>query len=167
VEAARREEQRPRRTPRAAEVEAKGLCEALAEARRPLPLAEHMKHAERHDASPGPESGMISASKRRIFGACAVLTLLAVAGTASAQWRDLSPDGPRMTREDLDRQRAAARSLLDKEPPPVGASASWSNPQSGARGRVTMAMRATRAADRPAGGCATRSRRAARLARPT
>ena len=81
---------------------------------------------------------MISASKRLVFGACVVLPLLAVAGTASAQWRYLSPDGPRMTREDLDRQRAAAQSLLDKEPPPVGASASWSNPKSGARGRVTM-----------------------------
>jgi surface antigen len=81
---------------------------------------------------------MISASKRLVFGACVVLPLLAVAGTASAQFRYLSPDGPRMTREDLDRQRAAAQSLLDKEPPPVGASASWSNPQSGARGRVTM-----------------------------
>ena len=81
---------------------------------------------------------MISASKRLVFGACVVLPLLAFAGTASAQWRYLSPDGPRMTREDLDRQRAAARSLLDKEPPPVGASASWSNPKSGARGRVTM-----------------------------
>ena len=82
---------------------------------------------------------MISASKRLVFGACVVLPLLAVAGTASAQFRYLSPDGPRMTREDLDRQRAAAQSLLDKEPPPVGASASWSNPKSGARGRVTMA----------------------------
>ena len=81
---------------------------------------------------------MISASKRLVFGACVVLPLLAVAGTASAQFRYLSPDGPRMTREDLDRQRAAAQSLLDKEPPPVGASASWSNPKSGARGRVTM-----------------------------
>ena len=81
---------------------------------------------------------MISASKRLVFGACVVLPLLAVAGTASAQFRYLSPHGPRMTREDLDRQRAAAQSLLDKEPPPVGASASWSNPKSGARGRVTM-----------------------------
>jgi surface antigen len=81
---------------------------------------------------------MISASKRLVFGACVVLPLLAVAGTASAQFRYLSLDSPRMTREDLDRQRAAAQSLLDKEPPPVGASASWSNPKSGARGRVTM-----------------------------
>ena len=81
---------------------------------------------------------MISASKRLLFGACVVLPLLAIAGTASAQFRYLSPDSPRMTREDLDRQRAAAQSLLDKEPPPVGASASWSNPKSGARGRVTM-----------------------------
>ena len=81
---------------------------------------------------------MIAASKRLAFGACVVLPLLAVAGAASAQWRYLSPDGPTMTREDLDRQRAAARSLLDKEPPPVGASASWSNPKPGARGRVTM-----------------------------
>jgi hypothetical protein len=78
---------------------------------------------------------MISASKRLLFGACVVLPLLAIAGTASAQFRYLSPDGPRMTREDLDHQRAAAQSLLDKEPPPVGASASWSNPKSGARGR--------------------------------
>ena len=81
---------------------------------------------------------MISASKRLLFGACVVLPLLAIAGTASAQFRYLSPDGPRMTREDLDHQRAAAQSLLEKEPPPVGASASWSNPKSGARGRVTM-----------------------------
>ena len=81
---------------------------------------------------------MISASKRLVFGACVVLPLLVVADTASAQFRYLSPDGPRMTREDLDRQGAAAQSLLDKEPPPVGASASWSNPKSGARGRVTM-----------------------------
>ena len=81
---------------------------------------------------------MISASKRLVFGACVVLPLLAVAGTASAQWA-LNPGGPpRMTKEDFDRQRAAAQSLLDKEPPPVGASASWSNPKSGARGRVTM-----------------------------
>ena len=80
---------------------------------------------------------MVSASKRLVFGTCVVLPLLAVAGTASAQWA-LLPNGRRMTREDLDRQRAAAQSLLDKEPPPVGASASWSNPKSGARGRVTM-----------------------------
>ena len=81
---------------------------------------------------------MISASKRLVFVACVVLTPLAVAGTASAQW-PLNPGAsPRMTREDFDRQRAAAQSLLDKEPPPVGASASWSNPKSGARGRVTM-----------------------------
>ena len=81
---------------------------------------------------------MISASKRLVFGACVVLPLLAVAGTASAQFRYLPLDGPRMTREDMEHQRAAAQSLLDKEPPPVGASASWSNPKSGARGRVTM-----------------------------
>ena len=81
---------------------------------------------------------MISASKRLVFGTCVVLPLLAVAGTASAQFRYLPADGSRMTREDLDRQRAAAQPLLDKEPPPVGASASWSNPKSGARGRVTM-----------------------------
>jgi surface antigen len=82
---------------------------------------------------------MISASKRLVFGAGVLLPLLTVAGTASAQWA-LSPDPgrPRMTREDFDHQRAAAQSLLDKEPPPVGASASWSNPKSGARGRVTM-----------------------------
>jgi surface antigen len=81
---------------------------------------------------------MISASKRLVFGACVVLPLLAVVGTASAQW-PLVPGGPsRMTREDFDHQRTAAQSLLDKEPPPVGASASWSNPKSGARGRVTM-----------------------------
>ena len=43
-----------------------------------------------------------------------------------------------MTKEDLNRQRAAAQSLLGKEPPPVGENASWSNPKTGARGTVTM-----------------------------
>ena len=81
---------------------------------------------------------MTTESRRLVFGACIAAPLLVLAGAASAQWRHLFPDGFTMTREDLDRQRAAARSLLDKEPPPVGASASWSNPKSGARGRVTM-----------------------------
>ena len=81
---------------------------------------------------------MIAEPKRLAFGACVVLPLLAVAGAASAQWRYLFPDGFTMTKEDRDRQRAAAQSLLEKEPPPVGASAAWSNPKSGARGRVTL-----------------------------
>ena len=59
-------------------------------------------------------------------------------GRVGRQVAERGPGRPRMTREDLDHQRAAAQSLLDKEPPPVGASASWSNPKSGARGRVTM-----------------------------
>jgi hypothetical protein len=43
-----------------------------------------------------------------------------------------------MTREDGDRQRAAARTLLKASPPPVGRSGSGSNPASGAHGTVTM-----------------------------
>jgi len=50
----------------------------------------------------------------------------------------LFPEGFTMTKDDLDRQRAAAQSLLGKEPPPVGENASWSNPKTGARGTVTM-----------------------------
>jgi surface antigen len=81
---------------------------------------------------------MIAESRRLALGACVAAPLVAITGTASAQWRNLFPEGFTMTREDLDRQRAAARSLLDKEPPPVGANTSWSNPKSGARGTVTM-----------------------------
>ena len=78
------------------------------------------------------------ASERLVAGACALAALLLAPGPASARWRDLFPDGFSATREDLDRQRAAARSLLRTDPPPVGRSEAWSNPKSGARGTVTM-----------------------------
>jgi surface antigen len=87
---------------------------------------------------PEPEGSMIAESKRLALGACVAAALLAIIGTASAQWRHFFPEGFTMTREDLDRQREAARSLLEKEPPPVGARASWANPRSGTRGTVTM-----------------------------
>src|SRR5689334_18420953 len=81
---------------------------------------------------------MLAESKRLALGMCVAAPLLAITSTASAQWRYLFPEGFTMTKEDQDRQRAAARSLLGKEPPPVGEHASWSNPKSGARGTVTM-----------------------------
>jgi surface antigen len=65
-------------------------------------------------------------------------SLLAAAGPASGQWRDLFPPGFSMTKEDGARQRAAARTLLNASPPPVGRSETWSNPASGAHGTVTM-----------------------------
>ena len=81
---------------------------------------------------------MVPESRRLAFGLCIVVLLLAVASSASAQWRYLFPEGFTMTKEDLNRQRAAAQSLLGKEPPPVGENAPWSNPKTGTRGTVTM-----------------------------
>ena len=81
---------------------------------------------------------MVLESRRLTLGVCVAAPLLTVASTASAQWRYLFPEGFTMTKDDLDRQRAAAQSLLGKEPPPVGENASWSNPKTSTRGTVTM-----------------------------
>jgi surface antigen len=76
--------------------------------------------------------------RRLVAGGCALASLAMSSGSASAQWRNLFPEGFSATKEDMDRQRAATRSLLRTEPPPVGQSESWSNPKSGAHGTVTM-----------------------------
>lgn len=59
-------------------------------------------------------------------------------GPALAQWRYLFPSGFSLTEADLRAQRDAAQRLLRPEPPPIDRSEDWSNPQSGARGTVTL-----------------------------
>ncbi|WP_160936678.1 RT0821/Lpp0805 family surface protein [Teichococcus coralli] len=80
---------------------------------------------------------IITRHKRWLVASTAYL--LASAAPSQAQWRFLAPEsGQSLTREDLDLQRAAAQSLLAMNPPAPGASKSWENSQSGARGEVSM-----------------------------
>ena len=67
-----------------------------------------------------------------------ILGLQAIGAPALAQWRLVPQQGTSATREDYDHQQAAAQRLLNAEPPRIGATESWSNPNSGAQGTVTL-----------------------------
>jgi surface antigen len=76
--------------------------------------------------------------RRMRFGLPSLLIGLAAAMPAFGQWRDVRPYDNPMTRADIDLQREAARSLLEMEPAPIGQRRDWQNPETGARGRVTL-----------------------------
>ncbi|WP_161600848.1 RT0821/Lpp0805 family surface protein [Teichococcus oryzae] len=87
----------------------------------------------------GPVEKDVMLSIRRMrCGVLALLFGLTAAMPAFGQWRDVRPYDNPMTQTDIDLQRESARSLLEAEPAPIGRSRDWQNPETGARGRVTL-----------------------------
>lgn len=65
-------------------------------------------------------------------------TFIGSAHPALAQWSDLFPEGFSLTQKDGALIRNARNELVTTEPPAIGHSVAWSNPESGAHGTLTL-----------------------------